>query len=129
MRLIGIDLGEKRVGIAVSDPGGSIAFPHSVKPRNEILLSLKSILTDYPDCAGFVLGLPKTLRGEMGHAAQLTEAFAKELEVFEKPIHLWDERLSTRAVSGVGAPQKSIDALAAQFILQGYLDSQKSETT
>lgn len=111
------------MGVAVSDADGKIAFPRGVVSRKGIFPELQKSVPEWRDCEGFVLGIPKTLRGEIGHAAELVLTFQKELEMqFGKPVKLWDERMSTKAVMA-GTPKNKIDALAAQFILQGYLDS------
>src|SRR3989338_2546542 len=115
MRWIGLDLGEKRVGVAVSDSTGKIAFPLVTLARKTLFPDLQKIIAQYSDIHGFVVGFPKTLRGEVGHQAEKVQKSVEEIKaVFAKEIVLWDERLSTRAVAAVG--KKNIDVAAAQFI-------------
>lgn len=133
MRILGIDFGEKRVGIAVSDIYKQMAFPHEViqfKNTPYLLQALTRILKD-KEIDTIVLGLPKTLQGTIGIAAEGVINFKKVLEQhFSLPIILWDERLSSKLVEkqliAMDVSRKrrkeTIDALAAQVILQGYLD-------
>ncbi len=127
MRWIGIDLGEKRIGVAVSDPFGKIAMPLRIILRTNITQEIATLLEEYPNVDGFVLGFPKTLRGEVGKNAQDAQTFAEWLRTeTKKEVVLWDERLSTRAVQE-RRDRKSLDAHAAQFFLQGFLDSRQKK--
>ena len=131
--LLGIDLGEKRIGVAFVAAGTTIAFPLTtlqVKGREQVLGELKKlILSHKPE--KIVVGLPKTLRNEMGIAAQKR---VQEVEWYQSrlavPIVLWDERLSSKEVERVMISadvsrerrKEVIDQLAAQRILQNYID-------
>jgi putative Holliday junction resolvase len=131
--LFGLDLGTKTIGLAVSDLGRRIASPLAVIARKkfsvDVEMLLKHMATHRP--VALVLGLPINMDGSEGPRAQATRAFARNLaERIEVPIVLWDERLSTAAVTRTlieaDASRKRrgevVDKMAAAFILQGALD-------
>jgi putative Holliday junction resolvase len=131
--LIGIDPGEKRIGVAVCDPGRLIASPLEVIPRGRFCDDAAKILALYDGraCAGFVVGLPLNMDGGAGPAAQAARAFARNLVgVRDAPLLLWDERLTTAAVTrtliDADATRKRrgevVDKLAAAYMLQGAID-------
>ena len=131
--LIGLDLGTKTIGVAVSDPDRRIAAPVETVTRKRFTDDAARIfaLAGERRAAGFVLGLPINMDGSEGPRAQATRAFARNLsKLTELPIALWDERLSTVAVEreliaadASRARRKAvIDAHAASYILQGALD-------
>ncbi len=133
MRLIGVDVGERRIGLAVSDPLGTIASPLRVIDRRESDDPIAEILNETAilDAEGIVVGMPFTLRGEMGPAAQRIDEFVTELrERAGVPVHTIDERMTTataeRDMIGDGVSREerrqSIDKVAAALILQGYLN-------
>ena len=131
---LGIDFGEKRVGIALAPEESKVATPHGVllfRGRNQLLEELQKIVEEY-HVTKIVAGLPKNLKGEIGPAAiKVTE----HVEWFRKQMNVewvtWDERLSTKEVEHLMidadvSPEKRKavrDALAAQRILQSYLDA------
>ena len=135
---LGLDVGERRVGVAVSDPERRLAVPLRSVGRDGAIEALAVLAREY-EVADVVVGLPLTLRGEAGPQAESASAFARELERrLRLPVHLWDERLSTQeAQRRVLAPSKrrgrrertprpvDTDALAASIILQAYLDRQR----
>ncbi|HEY4685943.1 MAG TPA: Holliday junction resolvase RuvX [Dehalococcoidia bacterium] len=135
---LGLDVGERRVGVAVSDPERHLAVPLRSVARDGAIEALAALAREY-EVADVVVGLPLTLRGEAGPQAESASAFARELERrLRLPVHLWDERLSTQeAQRRVLAPSKrrgrrertprpvDTDALAASIILQAYLDRQR----
>ena len=133
MRILGIDYGEKRIGIAVSDPLGLTAQPRALIENNQDTLDeLDKIIKDYSGVEEIVVGLPKTMKGEMGSQADKVVAFVDSLRSrFSIPITTWDERLTTAAAekhliaAGVSRAKrkKVIDKSAATLILQSYLDS------
>lgn len=134
MRVIGLDWGEKRVGVAVSDPLGISALPvRSLDNDDKLIENLKNIIREY-DAGEIVLGLPRQMSGASGAAASKTMKFCEKLSK-ELPIKvsLWDERLTTKAAQGAfqasGAPRKKrkafIDAVAAGIMLQSYIDSKR----
>jgi len=131
--LIGLDLGSKTIGVAISDPERRVAAPVETIARQRFRADARRILEFATErrAAGFVLGLPVNMDGTEGPRAQATRAFGRNLaKLTELPIALWDERLSTAAVERAliaadvsRARRKAvIDAHAASYILQGALD-------
>lgn len=131
--LIGLDLGTKTIGVAVSDPDRRLATGVETVARRNFTSDAARLLALAAErqAAGFVLGLPVNMDGSEGPRAQSTRAFARNLSrMTELPIALWDERLSTAAVerqlieadASRGKRAKIIDEHAAIFILQGALD-------
>jgi putative Holliday junction resolvase len=138
MRLLGLDVGERRIGVALSDPLGILASGLLTIQRRGEAQDLAAILelVSRHEVQGVVVGLPRRLDGSLGEQAHRVEAFAQRLaEVLPVPLEFWDERLSTVAAgrrlaeSGRrGAARKArIDAAAAAYILQGYLDSRREK--
>jgi len=116
--LVGLDLGTKTIGVAVSDPDRKLATGVTTIARTNFTADAKALLalTAERSAVGFVLGLPINMDGSEGPRAQSTRAFARNFaKLTELPIALWDERLSTRRAA-------VIDQHAAAFILQGALD-------
>jgi putative holliday junction resolvase len=132
VRLLGLDVGDRRIGIAVSDPTGSLARPVEIYQRRGVRVDVKHIL----DVAGgleadpIVVGLPKNMNGTEGPQAAKTREFAVALERDGCSVVLWDERLSTieavRRINERGHKRRSglprVDSEAAAIILQNYLD-------
>lgn len=136
MRVLGLDYGEKRIGISISDPLLMTAQAVSVITRSSCLEDdiekIKDVIAKYGDDFEIVIGLPKTMRGEIGPAAKSVLKFVDKLsKKVPFPVITWDERLSTAASERMlleadlsrAKRKKVIDSSAAQFILQGYLDS------
>lgn len=136
--LIGLDLGEKTIGVAVSDSFLSVATPLETVRRKKFGLDAARLIEIVLDrnIGGLVLGLPRNMDGSEGPRCQSTRAFARNLDKldFDKlsslPITFWDERLSTvaaeRALLEADTSRKRraevIDHVAAGYILQGVLD-------
>jgi putative Holliday junction resolvase len=131
--LIGLDLGTKTIGVAVSDPDRTLAAGVETVARKAFQADAARLLTLATErqATGFVLGLPLNMDGTEGPRAQSTRAFARNFaRLTELPIALWDERLSTAAVErdliamDVSRQKRAavIDQHAAAFILQGALD-------
>lgn len=129
----GLDLGEKTIGVAVSDRRLSVATPLETIRRKKFTLDAGALLAicTRREIAGLVLGLPMNMDGSEGPRCQSTRAFARNLErLTSLPIAFWDERLSTvaaeRALLEADTSRKRrsevIDHVAAGFILQGALD-------
>ncbi len=132
-RLIGLDLGTKTIGIALSDPGLMIATPRRTIRRTKFSQDAAELLDlcERENVGAIVLGLPVNMNGTEGPRAQATRAFARNLQkLTDLPITLWDERWSTAAAERVmieadlsrAKRAGKIDAAAAGFILQGVLD-------
>ncbi len=132
-RLVGLDLGTKTIGIAVSDVMRSIATPRETWKRVKFTQDAEHLLAIAADedVGGFVLGLPINMDGSEGPRAQSTRAFARNLRAkTDIPITYWDERLSTSAVtrtlleadSSRAKRAQVVDKMAAAYILQGALD-------
>jgi putative Holliday junction resolvase len=134
-RLLGLDLGSKTIGCALSDVGWVIASPLTTLARKARLgptLTELLALLDRHDVGGLVLGLPVNMDGTEGPRCQSTRAFAGNLlAARDFPLMFWDERLSTAAVErmliAADASRKRraelVDKLAAAYILQGALDA------
>jgi len=131
--LIGLDLGTKTIGVAVSDPDRRLATGVETVKRKAFKADAARLLAIAAErkAAGFVLGLPINMDGSEGPRAQSTRAFARNLsQLTDLPIAFWDERLSTSAVEreligmDVSRAKRAevIDEHAAIFILQGALD-------
>lgn len=131
--LIGLDLGTKTIGVAVSDPDRKLATGIETVQRKSFTADAARLLALAAErnVAGFVLGLPINMDGSEGPRAQSTRAFARNFSrLTELAIGLWDERLSTVAVErelidmdmSRAKRAKVIDEHAAIFILQGALD-------
>jgi putative holliday junction resolvase len=132
-RLLGVDPGTRRIGIAMSDELGMIATPVEVIQRRSLERDLERIRTIARERGAdrVIVGWPISLDGHAGPAAVLAEQFAAQIsESLECPVELWDERLSTveakqyqsRRDRRRGAP---IDAHAAAVMLQHYLDAHR----
>jgi len=131
--LMGLDLGTKTIGVAVSDTMGSVATPITTIKRTKFSADAAMILKLVAErqIGGLILGLPRNMDGSEGPRAQSTRAFARNLTALtDLPIGYWDERLSTvaaeRALLEADTSRKRraeiIDNVAAAYILQGALD-------
>ncbi|QGX98793.1 Holliday junction resolvase RuvX [Roseovarius faecimaris] len=131
--LMGLDLGDKTIGVAVSDGLRGVASPFETIRRRKFGLDAARLMeiTGERAVVGLVLGLPRNMDGSEGPRCQSTRAFARNLErLTDLPIGFWDERLSTvaaeRALLEADASRKRraevIDNIAASYILQGVLD-------
>ena len=136
-RVLGVDFGQARIGIAISDELGMLAHPVETIPAARLEVAAKRIaeIARAKDVERVILGLPRHMSGELGVAAAEAKSFADKLQsLLGCPITLWDERLSTMAANRAlrDAGQKTrrtrgiVDQVAAQMILQGYLDSRAS---
>lgn len=132
-RLFGIDLGEKTIGLALSDARLMLASAYGVLERGRFSRDAAEIerLADREGVYGFVIGLPLNMDGTAGPRAQSARAFGQSLaRALDAPVAWWDERLSTVAAERAmieadmsrAKRAKKIDAAAAAFILQGALD-------
>ncbi len=136
-RLLGLDLGEKTIGLAISDRDRSLASPLETLRRGKFRQdaeALAAIIAER-EVAGLVLGLPFNMDGSEGPRCQSTRQFARNLEVeagMTLPVAFWDERLSTAAVERLLIDEADmtrarraevVDKMAAAYILQGALDA------
>ena len=132
-RLLGIDLGEKTIGLALSDPGRTIASPLETLRRTRFSSGVETlcVIMDQHTIGAVVIGLPLNMDGSEGPRCQSTRAFARNLApMWKRPITFWDERLSTvaaeRALLEADTSRRRraelIDHVAASYILQGALD-------
>lgn len=135
-RLIGLDLGEKNVGVAVSDASLLIATPRLTLKRGKFAANAAELeaLIAAEGAGGLVIGLPLNMDGSAGPSAQSARAFARNFAArSDLPIFLQDERLSTAAVTrtlidaDTSRRRRSavVDKMAAAYILQGALDSMR----
>jgi len=136
MRILGLDVGSKTIGVAISDEFGWTAQGLETIPIDEEknqfgLVRLGEIIREY-NVEKVVVGLPKNMNGTIGPRGEMSQQFAKLIEEnFHLPVVLWDERLTTLAAERVlleadmsrKKRKKVIDKMAATMILQGYLDS------
>jgi len=133
MRWLGIDYGDNRIGLAISDELGSFAVPyrtlqHNPKTNDEIRQIVES-----ERITGILIGLPKNMDGTLGSSAAKSKAFGLQLQAALLAIKIvfWDERLTTveaqRVLHSTGKntkqSKKVIDQVAAQILLQNYLDA------
>jgi putative holliday junction resolvase len=132
--IVGLDLGSKTIGVAVSDGGLMIASPLALIKRTKFTADAEALfkLMDGRGAAGIVIGLPINMDGTEGPRCQSTRAFARNLlRLKEIPIAFWDERLSSEAVNRMLIDEADttrarraelVDKAAAAWILQGALD-------
>lgn len=132
-RLMGIDLGTKTIGLALSDVERRLASPLETLKRGKFSVDSAQMLAkaDQFDVAGFVIGLPLNMDGSEGPRVQATRAFVRNMGALTpRPFLFWDERLSTAAVTrslieqDVSRAKRAavVDRMAAAYILQGALD-------
>ena len=137
MRVLGLDIGAERVGVAVSDPAGSVASPVTVLDARRLAgdaAAFVRLLEDYePEL--LVVGMPMTLAGEHGPQAEVVRTVAERLgRVAGVPVEYWDERLSSTEArrvmreSGLNEREQrgSVDKVAAAIVLQGWLDARRA---
>jgi putative Holliday junction resolvase len=140
VRIGGLDVGDRRIGVAISDELGWTAQGLCVVTRTNLAADLEALRTLFAEYGPtvIVVGLPKNMNGTIGPQAEKVMAFARALEeALGVPIELWDERLSTvgaeRALLDADLSRakrrKVIDKAAAVFILQGYLDGRAARST
>ncbi|MDA7946247.1 MAG: Holliday junction resolvase RuvX [Hyphomicrobiaceae bacterium] len=132
-RLLGLDLGTKTIGLALSDTSLSVATPHDTIQRKKFTKDVNLLMEhiEKHDVSALIIGLPLNLDGTEGPRSQATRAFVRNLaQHTDLPVVYWDERLSTvaaeRTLLEADTSRKRraevIDKMAAAFILQGALD-------
>ncbi len=131
--LLGLDLGDKTIGVAVCDPDRRVATPVETIRRKKFTPDAErlKLLAEERGCVGLIFGLPLNMDGTEGPRVQSTRAFARNLKrILQLPIAFWDERLSTVAMerdlialdTSRAKRAEKIDEMAATFILQGAID-------
>jgi len=134
-RLLGLDLGERTIGLALSDPGRTIASPIDTIRRGKFTKDAEALIRviEARGVGGLVIGLPVNMDGSEGPRCQSTRQFAANLlQKIDLPIAFWDERLSTAAIQRLLTDEADmtrkrrgevVDKMAAAYILQGALDA------
>lgn len=136
MKYIGIDYGTKKIGLALSDEGGSIAFPHSVIPAGREALSAVASLIKENAVEGVVIGESRDFSGEKNEVMEDIEQFKKDLEELTALPAAYEREFFTSAMAArqfapeeksrkANPKQDTLDASAAALILQSYLDRNK----
>ena len=133
VRLIGLDLGSKKIGVSICDENQSIATPYKTinkSTQNELINNLKKIIDE--NCIkGIIIGNPINMDGTLGKSAQSVRDVSNNIaKLIDLPVCLWDERLSTVGAFNLSSQldiniskrEKDIDQNAAAFILQGAID-------
>jgi putative pre-16S rRNA nuclease len=124
VKVVALDYGSARTGVAVSDPTGTIARPLGVVERAASEAGLEQLARIVRDEAAerVVVGLPLTLRGEHGAQARETDAFVEALRAeLDVPVERYDERFTTGLAASVGSDEAPEDARAAAHLLSSYL--------
>lgn len=127
-RLLGVDPGEVRIGLAVSDPSGIVARPLKVLRHRSRRHDARTIagLAEEHQARQIVVGVPLDLEGEAGPQARRALRLAEAIQsVSDIPVVTWDESGTTQAAQRTGGKSAGIDARAAAVILQEYLDAQR----
>ena len=137
MRILGLDLGERRIGVALSDPSGWLATPLTVlscSSRKAELAAIEELVHQH-QVERVIVGYPLSLNGRVGPQAQRVQKYVSQIRKrLPVPVILWDERLSTAQAerliheAGKRVRRERIDAAAAAVILQSYLNAQPPAT-
>ncbi len=136
---MGLDIGDKRIGVALSDPDGILASPLTIVNRRDESLDIEAItnIVSQHQVKQIIVGLPRSMDGSIGKQAEKVEDFTRRLcQHTEVPVEFRDERLSTvsakrlmQAISTKKTRKKvRDDAIAAAVILQGYLDERYKQS-
>jgi len=136
--IVGIDFGESRIGVAISDGLKKISFPLGVIQREQGSYCLKRLkkLLDDREVESFVIGLPVRTDGTHSVQGEKVDSYSAALkDYFQKEVFTWDERFTTviatnilrEGSTGVKKGRKVVDKIAAQLILQSYLDSRNQK--
>jgi putative Holliday junction resolvase len=134
MRILGLDIGDRTIGVAVCDPLGLTAQGITTIKRKSTVLDIEEIaeICKKYEVETIVSGLPKNMNGTIGPQGEKVQRFCDKLkETMDLEVKMWDERLTTVAANRVmlegdlsrAKRKKIVDKIAATFILQGYLDS------
>ncbi len=125
MKILGIDYGTKRVGLAISDETQTLARELNILSPKEFWWGIKDLI-ESESISRIVIGLPLNMSGDATHSTEAAQKFSDELQTRfpEIPLEFMDERLSSVMAESMGR-KKDVDSLAAQIILQNYLDRAK----
>lgn len=136
MRTLALDLGDRRIGVALSDATGTLARPLEVFQRRSRAADFAHVaaLVQQHEVGAVVIGLPFNMNGTEGQRAAWTRDYGAALgQAVERPVTFWDERLTTveaeelLQAQGRRSEKRSVDAIAAAIILQSYLDHLRDE--
>ncbi len=126
MKILGIDYGEKRIGLAISDEGRTFARELTILSPSQFWLQIQTVIANN-QITQIVLGWPLNMSGEMTQKTREVKTFGEKLEkLTEIKIEIIDERLSSVMAGKLPGGHKNVDSLAAQILLQNYLDKQKN---
>jgi len=130
-RVLAIDPGERRVGLAISDPLGITAqgLPTFDRKRGDVIAHVRELVAHY-EVERIVVGRPLSMSGRESESTKRAAEFARAIaQATSLPVETWDERLSSaeahRVLRGTRAEKGAVDRVAAALILQGYLDAQR----
>lgn len=125
MRVLGIDYGEKRIGLAISDESQTFARELTILSPKEFWQQIKKIINEN-QVTQIVLGWPLNMSGEMTEKTKEVVEFKTKLEkLIEIKIEIMDERLTSAFAQNISGSKKNLDSLAAQILLQNYLNKSK----
>jgi putative Holliday junction resolvase len=136
MRIIGLDLGERRIGVAAADDRTLVAVPLTTIQATGDPIAAIAKLAEEQNADELVVGLPLTMTGAMGPQAQLTMQVVEALQRrVALPVHTWDERLTTaqagrstsKSRTSRKAPAGNRDAIAATILLQAFIDARRAQ--
>lgn len=126
MRVLGIDFGTKRIGLALSDESHTLAREYNIYSPNQFWQEIKNII-DSEGVERVVIGLPLNMSGDSTDKTREVQEFSDQLqEQLTVPIEFMDERLSSVMANNLPGGRQNVDSLAAQIILQNYLDKNKN---
>ncbi|MBI5529906.1 MAG: Holliday junction resolvase RuvX [Candidatus Doudnabacteria bacterium] len=126
MKILGIDYGEKRIGLAISDESRTFARELEILSPKDFWQSINKIIQDQ-EVTQIVLGWPLNMSGEETKKTEETKKFKEKLEkLTEIKVEITDERLSSQMAEHLPGGKKNVDSLAAQILLQNYLDKNKN---
>jgi len=126
MKILGIDYGEKRIGLAISDESQTLARELDILSPKEFWKSLNRLILNH-SITKIVLGWPLNMDGKETDKTREVESFKVKVERETKlPLEIMDERLSSQMAEHISGQKNNLDSLAAQILLQNYLDKQKN---
>ena len=127
MKVLGIDYGEKRIGLAISDESQTFARELTILSPKEFWQSINQIIKDQ-EITKIVLGWPLNMSGEETKKTEETKKFKEKLEkLTEIKVEITDERLTSQMAQNISGSTKNLDSLAAQILLQNFLDKIKNK--